>query len=64
MGYKIKVDHNKCIGSGVCVSICPDSFEIRDDGKAHVKKEVFDELTFEKEAEKACPTEAIIVEEI
>ena len=64
MGYRIKVNPEKCIGCGICPSICADSFEMGDDEKAHVKKEVVDDLTCEKDAEEACPTQAIIVEEI
>lgn len=33
----IKVDQVKCIGCGLCESMCPDVFELRDDGKAHAK---------------------------
>lgn len=30
------VDREKCIGCGLCVSLCPDTFELDDDGKSHV----------------------------
>lgn len=33
---KPKVDQEKCTGCGTCVALCPDLFEIREDGKAHV----------------------------
>lgn len=32
-----KVDAEKCIGCGACVALCPDVFELRSDGKSHVK---------------------------
>ena len=32
-----KVDHDLCIGCGVCSDVCPDVFEMGDDGLAHVK---------------------------
>ena len=32
----IKVDKEKCIGCGLCVSMCPGLFELKD-GKSHVK---------------------------
>jgi ferredoxin len=33
---KVTVDEEECIGCGVCVSVCPDVFELNDDGKAIV----------------------------
>jgi len=30
------VDEEKCIGCGLCVSLCPETFELGDDGKSHV----------------------------
>ena len=57
---KIKVDQEKCIGCGSCTSICPKSFELKD-GKAHPKSEEVDEITCEKQAEAACPVNAINV---
>ena len=33
----IKVDAGKCIGCGLCVSMCPEAFEMGDDSKSHVK---------------------------
>ncbi len=29
-----KVDQDKCIGCGMCVSMCPDCFKLNDTGKA------------------------------
>lgn len=33
---KAKVNKEICIGCGVCVLICPEVFQIKDDGLAHV----------------------------
>lgn len=62
--FKIKIDKEKCIGCGSCISIC-DNFYIKD-GKAHIKKEVITEKEYDKnlEAAELCPTNAIIIEEI
>ena len=31
MGYKITVDHEKCIGDGECVDVCPvEVYELRE----------------------------------
>jgi len=59
---KVSVDENKCIGCGVCVAVCPDVFELGENGKSHVKEKETDKECA-KEAMQSCPTEAIIVEE-
>lgn len=57
----IKVDKQKCIGCGACVSICPKSFEMKE-GKAQSKKAEIDKVTCEKDAEESCPVNAITVD--
>ena len=34
---KITIEKPKCIGCGTCVSLCPKYFEMREDGKPHLK---------------------------
>ena len=54
----IKVDKEKCIGCGLCASICETVFEIDDDEmKARVKAQK--NLPCVKEAIESCPVEAI-----
>ena len=54
-----KVDHELCIGCGVCADICPDVIEIRDDGLAHVKAGADCEAARRcQQAADDCPTEA------
>jgi len=53
----VKVDPNTCIGCGLCESICEDVFEVKDDGKSHVKKQSGDPCV--DEAIEQCPVEAI-----
>lgn len=60
---KATVDHDLCIGCGICASMCPEVFEMGDDGLAYVIAEVTSELEAgAQEAAAACPTDAITVE--
>lgn len=52
-----KVDQNKCIGCGLCTSICPKVFKLGDDGKAHVISKKVEPCV--KEAIESCPVGAI-----
>lgn len=62
---RAKVIEEECIGDGSCADICPEVFEMRDDGLAHVIANPVPEEAEEKarEACSACPTEAIVLEE-
>lgn len=65
---KIIIETKKCIGCGSCVAVCPDYFELGDDGKAklnggknegnsnvlHTNKE-----GCSREAIEICPVECI-----
>ncbi len=53
----LKIDKEKCIGCGLCASVCPKTFEI-ENGKAQVKSQP-EEITCEKEALENCPVNAI-----
>lgn len=64
---KIVQEHEKCIGCGSCVAICPKYWEIGDDGKAKLINSQENELEVEKlecnqEAADACPVQCIKVE--
>lgn len=62
---KVIIDPDECIGDGICENICPEVFELRDDGLAYVLS--FDEtpemLEKIEEAIDECPTSAISMEE-
>ncbi len=54
------VDHDLCIGCGLCAEICPDVFEINDDGLAEVLEDAdCDDAGCCEEAADACPVDAI-----
>lgn len=67
---KVSIDKSKCIMCGSCVAICPEVFEMKDDGSVDVKeqykeKDISDDaiLAKVKEAAAACPATAIVVVE-
>ena len=60
---EVKVNKDACIGCGACQAVCPEVFELDDDGYAKtIKNEIKDE---EKdaviEASEGCPTSDIEV---
>lgn len=57
-----KVDQDKCIGCGACTVICPEVFELGDDGKSHVKNPEGASKEKIKEAVDSCPVGAISLE--
>ena len=61
---KANVDKDTCIGCGMCPSICPEVFDMDDDGKATT---IVDEVPADnedgaQEAADSCPVSAIEVE--
>ncbi|MCX7661536.1 MAG: ferredoxin [Candidatus Omnitrophica bacterium] len=58
---KVSVDRDKCVGCGLCEQSCPEVFEIKDDGVAHVKAQSCN-LHDLKEIAQQCPVEAIKTE--
>lgn len=51
------IDKAKCIGCGLCTSICAEVFEMGDDSKAKVKAQK--NIPCVKEAIESCPVDAI-----
>ncbi|HPQ79282.1 MAG TPA: ferredoxin [Candidatus Dojkabacteria bacterium] len=67
---KVSIDKTKCIMCGSCVAICPEVFEMKDDGSVDVKDQykdvdIQDGVIVEKvkQAQSACPATAIVTEE-
>jgi ferredoxin len=60
-GTRIEVDTNRCQGTGVCESIAPDFFEVRDDGAMHIIRADVDpeHLDLIEDAVDSCPTLAL-----
>lgn len=59
---KVKVEQDKCISCGACVSVCPEVFDFNSEGFAEAivdKVETNDEPKV-KDAMEGCPTEAIV----
>lgn len=65
---KLVVDKDICIGCGACAAICPDVFEIDEDGLAVSVVDTVNEEVMEDaiDAKEGCPVNAIkedVVEE-
>lgn len=58
---KITIDESLCTGCGLCVSVCPEAFEINDDNIAKVKGDSCEGQDI-KEVAVQCPVEAIKVD--
>ncbi len=62
-GLKICINHDECIGDGLCVEEAPETFELDDEEKAIVRKNSSDSREKIIEAAKACPLDIITVED-
>jgi ferredoxin len=61
MAVTFVVDQDAYIGCGLCESICPAVFELRDDRKSHIKQPLkASELECTEEAAESCPVAAIV----
>ena len=59
---KLVVDKDICIGCGACAAICPDVFEIDEDGLAvSVVDEINEDIEEDAiDAKEGCPVSAIV----
>jgi ferredoxin len=62
---KAAIDHDMCIGDGVCEDLCPDVFQLGEDGLAYVINDDPAEELYGciRDAQDACPVSCIAVEE-
>jgi ferredoxin len=60
---KVKVDRDVCIGSGLCVSVAPDVFELGNDGISEAVNPDPGNDDLLREAAEGCPVQAIILED-
>ena len=58
--FKVKVDASLCTGCGLCVSSCPEAFEMNDDNVAVATGNKCAGIDI-KEVASQCPVEAIKV---
>lgn len=56
---KVKIDKEKCLGCGLCVSIAERAFKISDEGKAEVLAVTKEDEAKVQEAIDSCPVGAI-----
>ncbi len=63
---KVIITHDRdlCVGCGACAAICPDNWEMAEDGKASAKKLELDEVGCNKQAAESCPVQCIHVKEV
>ena len=67
MVWKVRVDQWVCVGCGVCASLCPDVFEMDEEGRSRVRVIIIQDEEVYKcvmDAVEACPTLAITIKEV
>ena len=56
---KVKVDQSLCIGCGTCLALCPNLFELNNEGKAIVKENADYTSCDTNDVIDSCPVAAI-----
>jgi ferredoxin len=62
---KARVDQELCAACSVCVDVCPEVFDLNDEGMAVVTVEIVapDYEDACRDAAEQCPSEAIVIDE-
>lgn len=62
---RVVVDFDRCQSNAICMSLCPEVFEVRDDGFLYIINEHPDDSLRLRvdEAVRQCPTQAISIED-
>lgn len=62
---KIVIDYDRCEGNAVCMKVCPEVFEVRDDDRAHLLTDnPGEDLRAKVEAAvRRCPRQALAIEQ-
>jgi ferredoxin len=65
MAMRVIVDFDVCASTGACMQVCPEVFEVRNDGYLYIRQEQPDESLRESVTAAAdmCPTAAITIED-
>jgi ferredoxin len=66
MAVRVVIDRRRCIGAGSCLALAPSAFQWRKGD--FLKPELLDQSTVDddvlREVAAACPTQAIVLEEM
>ena len=57
----IEMNRDACIGCGACAAVCPENWEMQDDGKSSPKSTEPEEVGCNEKAADACPVNCITV---
>jgi len=61
---RIHVDHDKCVGSRICVAIAPKVFTLDQNGQALIADPAGNTLEDIRAAAEGCPVSAITIEDV
>ena len=65
MGMKVVVDYDRCESNAICMEVCSEVFEVREDDTLYLSTETPDESLRAKveESVRRCPRQAISIVE-